>query len=88
MQPTTLLRRAMTTPGYEIDKNSQGLTKRERELLMLLIAGETQKEAADSLGISKQRTNQLTNALVAKGFLERLDNGTMRVTVVLGKDSP
>ena len=57
----------MTQPGYELDRDRTGLTKREREALRLMEKFQTQQEIADAMGLSRQRVGQLIASLKKKG---------------------
>ena len=62
------------TPGYEIGKTHDGpfgdLTKREREVLTMLIDGKTQIQIAKDIGLTKQRVTQIVAALRKKGAIK------------------
>ena len=73
-----------TTPGYEIGRDQRGLTAREREVLTALIHETPPVVIAEELGISKQRVNQILNALQAKGIVE-LRADRVIVTVPRGR---
>lgn len=64
----------MTEPGYQIERDDDGLTRREREVLAGIIAGKNLVQIGDELGVSKQRVDQIVKALVTKGTLERNDD--------------
>ena len=65
---------AGTRPGYQIERDGSGLTKREREVLGLVAQGKQGPQIGHDLGISKQRVDQIQKALVAKGRLERSEH--------------
>jgi DNA-binding CsgD family transcriptional regulator len=71
----------MTTAGYLVERDSRGLTKREREVLLALISGKTQMEIGPLLGVTKQRVTQLVRSLEDKGVIARNEDGTFTVTV-------
>lgn len=70
-------------PGYTIGRDEAGLTGREREVLRLVVDGKNMPEIAEAIGITKQRVNQILNALVGKGRLEK-DKHAYRVIVPRG----
>lgn len=79
----------MTESGYEIGRNDTGLTKRERQVLGLLVQGKNLAEIGRELGtekkpLSRQRVHQLVNALERKKVVMR--NGE-QITVVVGSNS-
>lgn len=61
---------AGTKPGYHIGR-AGGLTERERQVMEMLMAGVTVKEAADRLGVRKQRADQIVRSLIDKGVMTR-----------------
>lgn len=71
----------MTVAGYEIDRNEEGLTAREREVYDRLIAGDTFQEIGDAIGITRQRVGQVAAALVLKGALVRQGVGRYAVPI-------
>lgn len=48
-------------------------TSQQRNLVRLLLKGQTRSEAAATLGVSKQRTTQLVQQLEVKGLMTRID---------------
>lgn len=72
---------AGTKPGYVIDRDGRGLTKRERQVLMLLIDGRQQIEIGPLLGVTKQRVTQIVAALEDKGVVVKNADGSVTVTV-------
>lgn len=65
---------AGTKPGYEIGRDERGLTKREREVLTLLVEGKNGPQIGEALGITKQRVKQIMAALEKKGRLTKTDH--------------
>jgi DNA-binding NarL/FixJ family response regulator len=63
----------MTEPGYAIDRDDDGLTRREREVRRGLRDGLDQPGIAESLGITKQRVNQIVASLTKKGAVSVVD---------------
>lgn len=61
---------AGTKPGYEIGR-TEGLTKREREVLALIVEGKNGPECAEALGVTKQRVKQIQQSLERKGRLQK-----------------
>jgi len=57
----------MVSPGYELDRDSRGLTKRERAVLRLLEKKKSRAQIAKELGVSPQRVSQIVAALKKKG---------------------
>lgn len=62
---------AGTKPGYKVGKDESGLTKREREVLGLIVKGLNGPQIGESLGITKQRVDQIMRVLVAKGRVQK-----------------
>jgi DNA-binding CsgD family transcriptional regulator len=58
-------------PGYEIGRDGRGLTKREREVLALLVEQLNLVQIGERLGVSKQRAEQLVKSLEKKGIVQR-----------------
>lgn len=58
-----------TLPAYELDRDPEGVTAREREVREGLRAGKSQYRVAKDLGISKQRVNEIVRDLRRKGVL-------------------
>ena len=72
-----------TKPGYQIGRDSHGLTERERQVLVKIVEGLQGPQIAVALGITKQRVDQIQKSLVRKGALEKLAH-EYRVTVTRG----
>lgn len=63
-------------PGYTVERDQSGMTRRQREVLGLFAAGETNlTQMASVLDLSRQRTHQLAGELEKKGLLIRYDSG-------------
>lgn len=54
---------------YRIERDEQGLTGREREVLALLVIGKSQSEIGRSLKLSRQRVGQIVGELRRKEAL-------------------
>lgn len=65
----------MTTAakGYRIDRQD-GLTARERQVLSGIAIGQTLKQIADEIGVTKQRVDLIVKALIRKDRLSRDGN--------------
>lgn len=59
----------MSEAGYKLDRDEDGLTAREREVVAGLREGKTFEAIGLGLGVSKQRVAQIANALVEKKVL-------------------
>ena len=60
-----------TKPGYKHERDDSGLTKREREVLDLMVEGLDGPHIGERLGITKQRVGQIQKALVDKGRIRQ-----------------
>lgn len=65
----------MSVPGYDIGRDERGATKREREVLDLMVEELSFEEIGRRLGVSKQRVGQIALALAKKGLLIRSARG-------------
>lgn len=58
-------------PGYEIGREGDGTTAREREVMTLLTSGHSVTATGKVTGLSRQRVHQLAMSLVQKGLLKK-----------------
>lgn len=61
-------------PGYKIGRDSNDLTKRERQVLGCIAQGMLLVDTAAEIGVSKQRVDQIVKALETKGVLTKDGN--------------
>lgn len=61
----------LVQPGYHIDRDKEGVTAREREMLDCLQDGFTITEAAKQIGVSQQRASAIVRSLELKGKIRR-----------------
>lgn len=64
---------AGTQPGYDIGRDDSGLTKREREVIAGIVAGQALVQIAAALGVTKQRVDTIVRSLIQKDRLRRTD---------------
>lgn len=62
----------MTRSGYRHDRNAQGLTAREREVLVKLQEGKTQAEIGREIGVTRSRVNTIIKTLNDRGFVVKV----------------
>jgi len=59
------------TPGYQIGRDDDGMTARERRVLFLIREGHSGSEIARRMDLTKQRVGQIRNVLEAKGKIRK-----------------
>lgn len=64
--------------GYEIGRDEDGLTQRERTVRDLAVEGKTIVAIGEALGFSKQRASKIVNDLISKGVLARVEGRIVR----------
>ncbi len=60
----------MTQSGYEIGRDLDGLTTREREVRDGIRQGKTLMKIGKELGVSRQRIGQIARSLKEKGAMK------------------
>lgn len=64
----------MSVPkGYELERDKDGLTHREREVLVAYLQGKTMEAIGKEVGLTKQRVSSIVSAAAKKGAVIESD---------------
>lgn len=58
-------------PGYKQERDDRDLTARDRQVLMLMHEGRNQAQAAEELGLTRQRIGSIVKKLQERGYVTR-----------------
>lgn len=64
--------------GYEIGRNDEGLTARDREVIREITSPRTMSEVGARLGMTRQRVSEIAKRLAERGHLVKVNGKYVR----------